>query len=59
VSAPGFKKFLESNAQVIVATNTRKMVTLEIGAATEVVSVADTAPLLQDRKRGDEPYRRH
>jgi hypothetical protein len=47
VSAPGFKKFLESNVQVIVATDTRKDVTLEVGAPTETISVNDTAPLLK------------
>jgi hypothetical protein len=47
VTAAGFKKFVQSNVQVIVATDTRKDVALEIGAATEVVSVTDTAPLLK------------
>lgn len=47
VNAPGFKKFVESNVQVIVATDTRKDVTLELGAPTETVSVLDTAPLLK------------
>src|SRR5271170_4422824 len=46
VSAPGFKKFVESNVQVIVATDTRKDVTLEVGAPNETVSVTETAPLL-------------
>src|SRR5208283_2469322 len=35
VNAAGFKKFVESNVQVISATDTRKDVKLEIGAATE------------------------
>src|SRR5579863_9424435 len=47
VNAPGFKKFVESNVQVLSATDTRKDVTLELGSSTEVVSVADTAPLLK------------
>jgi len=47
VTASGFKKFVQSNVQVIVATDTRKDVALEIGAATEVVSVTETAPLLK------------
>lgn len=47
VDAPGFKKFLESNVLVNVATDTRKDVTLELGSATETISVLDTAPLLK------------
>jgi hypothetical protein len=47
VNAPGFKKFLESNVQVTVATDTRKDITLEIGSSAEVISVTDTAPLLK------------
>jgi hypothetical protein len=47
VNAPGFKKFVESNVQVIVATDTRKDVTLELGSSTETISVLDTAPLLK------------
>ena len=47
MTAPGFKKFVESNVQVIVATDTRKDVTLEVGAATETITVTDTAPLLK------------
>ncbi len=47
VNAPGFKRFIESNVQVIVATDTRKDVTLELGATNETVSVTDTAPLLK------------
>src|SRR5580692_2431610 len=44
VNAPGFKKFLESNVQVVVATDTRKDVTLELGSSTETISVEATAP---------------
>src|SRR6202041_3132361 len=47
VSAPGFKNFLESNVQVLVATDTRKDVTLQVGAPNETISVSDTAPLLK------------
>ena len=47
VSVPGFKKFIQENIQVVSATDTRKDVTLEVGSATEVVTVADTAPLLK------------
>src|ERR1700733_16241393 len=45
VNAPGFKKFVESNVQVLVATDTRKDVTLEMGSSTETISVADTVSL--------------
>ena len=45
VSAPGFKKVVQTNVQVVSATDTRKDVTLEVGAATEVVSVTDTTEL--------------
>ena len=47
VTVPGFKKFIQSNVPVAVATDTRKDVTLELGSANEVVTVADTAPLLK------------
>ena len=47
VTVPGFKRFVQSNVQVIVATDTRKDVTLEVGSNTEQVTVTDTAPLLK------------
>jgi hypothetical protein len=47
VSATGFKKFVQQNVQVVVAVDTRKDVKLELGAASEVVTIADTAPLLK------------
>src|SRR5215467_1616908 len=47
VNATGFKKFVQQNVQVISATDTRKDVKLEIGAATEAVTVIETAPLLK------------
>lgn len=47
VTVPGFKRYVQSNVQVVVATDTRKDVTLEIGQATEAVTVADSAPLLK------------
>ena len=47
VNVPGFKRFVESNVPVVVATDTRKDVKLDIGSANEVVTVADTAPLLK------------
>ena len=47
VNVPGFKRYVQSNVQVVVATDTRKDLTLEIGLASEAVTVADTAPLLK------------
>ena len=47
VNAAGFKKFVQQNVAVVVATDTRKDVKLELGNANEVVTVADTAPLLK------------
>src|SRR5689334_3632105 len=47
VNVTGFKKFVQQNVQVIVATDTRRDITLEVGQATDVVTVADTAPLLK------------
>ncbi|MBV9506750.1 MAG: carboxypeptidase regulatory-like domain-containing protein, partial [Acidobacteriia bacterium] len=47
VSAGGFKKSVQQNVQVAVAVDTRKDVKLELGSANEVVTVADTAPLLK------------
>jgi hypothetical protein len=47
VNVPGFKKFVESNVPVVSATDTRKDVKLDIGSASETVTVADTAPLLK------------
>jgi hypothetical protein len=47
VTVAGFKKFVESNVQVVTSTDTRKDVRLEIGATTEAVTVTDTAPLLK------------
>ena len=47
VTAAGFKKFVQQNVQVIVATDTRKDITLEVGQNTETVTVEDTAPLLK------------
>ena len=47
VNATGFKKFVQQNVPVIVATDTRKDIVLEVGAASEVVTVTDAAPLLK------------
>ena len=47
VNASGFKKFIQQNIQVIVAVDTRKDVVLEVGQASEVVTVSESAPLLK------------
>jgi hypothetical protein len=47
IESPGFKKFVQQNVQVAVATDTRRDVALEVGQNTEVVTVQDSAPLLK------------
>src|SRR5215469_6037837 len=47
VNVTGFKKYIQQNIQVVVATDTRKDVALQVGQASDVVTVADTAPLLK------------
>ncbi|HYK58863.1 MAG TPA: TonB-dependent receptor [Bryobacteraceae bacterium] len=47
VTVTGFKKYVRQNLQVAVATDTRQDVTLEVGAATESVTVTGEAPLLK------------
>jgi len=47
VTVPGFKKYVQSNVQVVTSTDTRRDVTLEIGSASEAVTVTETAPLLK------------
>jgi hypothetical protein len=47
VTATGFKKYIAQNIQVVVATDTRKDVNLEVGQATDVVTVTESAPLLK------------
>ncbi|MBZ5579686.1 MAG: TonB-dependent receptor [Acidobacteriia bacterium] len=47
VTVAGFKKFVQQNVPVVVATDTRKDITLQLGAANEVITVEDTAPLLK------------
>ena len=49
VNASGFKKYIQQNIQVIVAVDTRKDVVLEVGQASEVVTVSESAPLLKPR----------
>lgn len=47
VQAPGFRKFVRSNASVDSATRTTLDVTLEVGDLAETIKVTDTVPLLQ------------
>ncbi|MBV9505173.1 MAG: TonB-dependent receptor [Acidobacteriia bacterium] len=47
VTVPGFKKSVQQNVPVVVATDTRRDVTLEVGETTESVTVSETAPLLK------------
>ena len=47
VTVPGFKKYIRQNLQVTVATDVRQDVMLEVGAATESVTVEEAAPLLK------------
>ncbi|HEY6346816.1 MAG TPA: TonB-dependent receptor [Bryobacteraceae bacterium] len=47
VTVAGFKKYVRENLTVAVATDTRQDVTLEVGAATESVTVTEEAPLLK------------
>ena len=47
VAVSGFKKYVRSNLQVIVATDTRQDVALEVGANTDTVTVTADAPILK------------
>src|SRR6516162_5928424 len=47
VTAAGFKKYVQQNVQVITNTDTRKDVSLEVGQASDVVTVTEAAPLLK------------
>ena len=47
VTVTGFKKYVQQNVQVVVAVATRRDVKLEVGAASDVITVQDTAPLLK------------
>src|SRR5215469_5726675 len=44
VQVTGFKRVVQQNIPVVVATDTRKDITLEVGSNTEVVTVAADAP---------------
>ena len=55
VNAAGFKKYVQQNIQVVTAVDTRKDITLEVGQATDVVTVTESAPLLKTEKRRNEP----
>ena len=47
VNVPGFKKYVRQNLTVPVAQTLRIDVTLEVGAATESITVNEAAPLLK------------
>ena len=47
VSVPGFKNYVRTGLTVEVAATMRIDITLEIGSATESVTVSDSAPLLK------------
>ena len=47
VEAPGFKKFVSQGILIQVAQTARVNVTLEVGAASETVSITGQAPLLR------------
>src|SRR5690348_9076752 len=47
IAVPGFKKFVRQNITVQVAGTLRIDVTLEVGSATESVTVSEAAPLLK------------
>src|SRR5580704_700161 len=47
VTVPGFKKYVRTNLEVAVATDTRQDVKLEIGALSETVTVSEQAPLMK------------
>jgi hypothetical protein len=52
VAVPGFKKYLRENLAVQVAQVLRIDIALQVGSATEAVTVTDVAPLL-DTETGD------
>ena len=56
VTVTGFKKSVQTGIRVVEGTATRRDVRLEIGAVSDVISVADTAPLLKT-ETGDVSYR--
>jgi hypothetical protein len=47
VTAPGFKKYVRANLEVVTGTDTRADVKLDLGATTETITVTDEAPLLK------------
>src|SRR5258706_3458663 len=49
VEAPGFKKFVQNDAQLQVNQRARVDFTLQVGQVTETVEVAATAPLLESQ----------
>ena len=47
VTAQGFKKFVRTNVEVAVATDSRVDVKLDLGGVTETVTVTEQAPLMK------------
>ncbi len=47
VTVMGFKKYVRENLEVVVATDTRQDVKLEVGQSSETVTVTEAAPLLK------------
>jgi hypothetical protein len=56
VTVPGFKQFVQTGIPVVEGQATRRDVQLEIGQASEVITVTDTAPLLKT-EGGDISFR--
>ncbi len=57
VTVTGFKKYVRQNLEVVVATDTRQDVALEVGNVTDTVTVTESAPPPEDRERRVEPHR--
>ena len=55
VAVSGFKKFIRSGIEVVVAQTERVDVTLEVGSATDAVTVTADAPLLKSES-ADQSY---
>ncbi len=56
VSVTGFKKYVQTNIPVVESAATRRDISLELGAVSDVITVTDTAPLLKT-EGGDISYR--
>ena len=58
VTVPGFKKYTRAGLTVQVAQTLRIDVALEVGSASESVTVTRSRPAAEDRERRAEPQRR-